>query len=503
MANLLPVLDARRPARSRSCTASRSSPATPATIRPGSRCAPFDDAGEASTAARLADWYRRFVETRSADAAERVLATALAASPAARRRRAHDVRGRHRPRVHRRRPHHRLHQQGVRGARPPRRRRRRRGAARRSCARPRRPRGRRRPARGATRTTSPRSSTRPQPAPRRRLDAGRHRGTARSTTSVAASAWQLLDDDPERGRRRACSTRSPPGPTPSSSAGPSPTPRRCASPASTCRTTTATGTRCTTRSPPPTRCTRRSCATPTPELLPRRRARRAARLPRPLPQRARGPPARRDDRRPRRARRVLGGAGRGRRGRQRSPTASCAAAATRRSSSPRSATRCCARTPSSTGTRCSRPASGSSTPWPAGSEEGALILAGVARFLAAHTPTRRELSRGRRHRHPPPPRRGALRSRAERMMRVTPVRHASVHAAKTISSRHLMPYVGSSTPCGDSTSSRCCREDRCCTPNVRSCRVVVTSRSEPSSSSGRCRVRAAAVCGGAGPPVGG
>ncbi len=30
--------------------------------------------------------------------------------------------------------------------------------------------------------------------------------------------------------------------------------------------------------------------------------------------------------------------------------------------------------------------------WPAGAEEGALILAGTARFLAAHTPTRRELS---------------------------------------------------------------------------------------------------------------
>jgi hypothetical protein len=30
--------------------------------------------------------------------------------------------------------------------------------------------------------------------------------------------------------------------------------------------------------------------------------------------------------------------------------------------------------------------------WPPGSEEGALILAGTARFLAAHTPTRRELS---------------------------------------------------------------------------------------------------------------
>ena len=30
--------------------------------------------------------------------------------------------------------------------------------------------------------------------------------------------------------------------------------------------------------------------------------------------------------------------------------------------------------------------------WPPGSEEGALILTGCARFLAAHTPTRRELS---------------------------------------------------------------------------------------------------------------
>jgi hypothetical protein len=30
--------------------------------------------------------------------------------------------------------------------------------------------------------------------------------------------------------------------------------------------------------------------------------------------------------------------------------------------------------------------------WPPGSEEGALILAGTARFLAAHTPTRRELA---------------------------------------------------------------------------------------------------------------
>jgi nitrite reductase/ring-hydroxylating ferredoxin subunit len=33
-----------------------------------------------------------------------------------------------------------------------------------------------------------------------------------------------------------------------------------------------------------------------------------------------------------------------------------------------------------------------STTWPEGSEQGAMILAGAARFLAAHTPTRRELS---------------------------------------------------------------------------------------------------------------
>ena len=31
--------------------------------------------------------------------------------------------------------------------------------------------------------------------------------------------------------------------------------------------------------------------------------------------------------------------------------------------------------------------------WPEGSEEGRLVLTGIARFLAAHTPTRREMSR--------------------------------------------------------------------------------------------------------------
>ena len=65
-----------------------------------------------------AAWYRRFVETRSADAAERVLATAIASAGDAGRGRGHDVRRRHRPRVHRRGPHARLHEQGLRGARP-------------------------------------------------------------------------------------------------------------------------------------------------------------------------------------------------------------------------------------------------------------------------------------------------------------------------------------------------------------------------------------------------
>ena len=49
------------------------------------------------------------------------------------------------------------------------------------------------------------------------------------------------------------------------------------------------------------------------------------------------------------------------------------------------------RTPGSTGSRCTRPACARRSAWPEGSEESALILVGVARFLAAHTPTRREL----------------------------------------------------------------------------------------------------------------
>ena len=73
------------------------------------------------------------------------------------------------------------------------------------------------------------------------------------------------------------------------------------------------------------------------------------------------------------------------------PTASCAAAAPAPSSSPRSGTRCSPRTPSSTGTRCSRPRCARRSSGPRDREEAALVLTAVARFLAAHTPTRREL----------------------------------------------------------------------------------------------------------------
>ena len=41
--------------------------------------------------------------------------------------------------------------------------------------------------------------------------------------------------------------------------------------------------------------------------------------------------------------------------------------------------------------RINRAAVRQSAAWPEGSDESALILAGFARFLAAHTPTRREL----------------------------------------------------------------------------------------------------------------
>ena len=144
---------------------------------------------------RLADWYRRFVDTRSsrrgrAHARDR----ARRAGPAGRRR-DDDVRGGHRPRVHRRRPHDRLHEQGVRSAsitsartRPAR-------SCRRSCARPRPPprseefgewRHPHNHAALARRTIEALPDALAEGLPRRG-----------EFSDVGALGWQLLDDDPE------------------------------------------------------------------------------------------------------------------------------------------------------------------------------------------------------------------------------------------------------------------------------------------------------------------
>ena len=122
------------------------------------------------------------------------------------------------------------------------------------------------------------------------------------------------------------------------------------------------------------------------------------------------PPAR-DERKPRRARALLRRAGHGRRSRQRGLRVPAGRRDTRPSWWPRSATRCSPKTPSSTGTKRSRPGSGRPQQWPEGSEEAALVLTAVARFLAAHTPDAPRAPHGRAHRHPAPPRRSAVRGK--------------------------------------------------------------------------------------------
>ena len=116
--------------------------------------------GTGPTVDQLAAWYRRFIETRSSDAAERTLATVIVATPspaegvasAADR----DVRRRNRSRLPRRRAHDRLHEQGVRGARPRRAGRRAPRSCRRSSRRPPPRPGPRRAVPGAIPTTWPR-----------------------------------------------------------------------------------------------------------------------------------------------------------------------------------------------------------------------------------------------------------------------------------------------------------------------------------------------------------
>ena len=111
--------------------------------------------------------------------------------------------------------------------------------------------------RGATRTTWPGCS--PSAAPRSPTGWPPVRPTVTPIRDVGALGLAAADGGPLRGRRRPrCrDRRRAPGPT--SWDGPSPTPPRCGSRGSTSRTTTATGTRCTTPSPRPTRSTRRWC----------------------------------------------------------------------------------------------------------------------------------------------------------------------------------------------------------------------------------------------------
>ncbi len=253
MANVLPHLDPDdRPWLW--STPSPSSHATPWATRPASRSR--RSSRRVSREERLAAWYRRFVDTRSVDAAERTLATAVAA---------------------------------VRAGRPS----------------PRRCSWRQLPITSsstrATRSTSPTRPLRrwPTPAPSRprrcsppwwRRRAGpiaprsRRSGGTPSTSSglVERATPPLLAAVDEgagttvqrrrharlgapggrsRGRRRGDSRgRRRREPRPSSWAGRWPSRPPCASPASTSRTTTVTGTRSTTPSPPPTDSTRRSPA---------------------------------------------------------------------------------------------------------------------------------------------------------------------------------------------------------------------------------------------------
>ena len=277
-------------ARSRSCTVSRSSRATRGNHAPRFPVGPLTDATACrSTGSRRGTGASSTRARR--DAAERALETALADAGAPRRRRGDDVRGRDRPRLHRRRSHDRLHEQGVRGARPSRRRR---GAAR-CCptlVRQTAPRATLRGvlASGGTRTTSSRSPARrsrrsPDALRRRRGDARHVRDEASAALALAASSTTIRTRSSDAlldARARAASTTS-------SSAARSRTPPRCASPASTSRTTTATGTPSTTRSPRANALHQALRAQPDARAAARLRARRAARLPRPLPQRARGP----------------------------------------------------------------------------------------------------------------------------------------------------------------------------------------------------------------------
>ena len=341
---------------------------------------------------RLAGWYRRFVETRSSDAAERVLATALATAPgdgASHDGRADDVRRGHRPRLHRRRPHARLHQQGVRGARP-----RRGGWPRPRCCPP--SSARRRLPADQEETASWRHPHDLAGLVRRTVERARRRDRGRSaqrragsTTSVG-SAGGLLADDPEAvvgSLLDALTSGADPG-----AARTWPRLRRGAAHRAVPR---AERLRRLGHRPPRLHRGERPApgadAQPVGRAAAGRRPRRAPRLPRPVPQRAR--------RQPSRGRRLRTSPTCARAGRCRarstepapSPTGTCGAAAIPGSCSPHLGAALLAEDAEFHWFQVLEAGARQFHAWPTGSEEGALVLAGVARFLAAHTPTRREL----------------------------------------------------------------------------------------------------------------
>ena len=204
--------------------------------------------GAPAEPARLAGWFRSFVDVRDAEGAERALVSAVRAGASPPRAREHALRGRDRSPLPRRRPHARLRQQGARGAR-----RRglgaRRGRARRRCpsSSP-APSGWRRRSPGAARSTSSRCSrTRSSSCRTPSPPASRPRpaGTAAPRSSRPCSA---------RSRRSPRSwTRCGQARAPSSWRPRSPSPPRCGSRASRRATSSATGTR---------RCTRSRSRTP-------------------------------------------------------------------------------------------------------------------------------------------------------------------------------------------------------------------------------------------------
>ena len=371
--------------RSRSCTDSRSSRATRAITRRGSRSARSRRKPFRSTAS--ASWYRRFVDTRSSDAAERTLETALAEPGRladvetmmfaavtdhvfidgghtidftnkafeAVEHLGKDAAGEILPTLVRQTTaasrseefgewRHPAQPRGARAAHD-------RGARRRARRGPGAPGRVRR--RGRARLAAPRRRSRSRRGrAARRAARRRRRGAARPGDRLRGRAPHRALPRAERPRRLGHGAprvhrgeRAAPG-----------------------------------------------AATPPDDRAPARRgARRAAHQPRPLPQRAGGAPARTRRAAASTRSRTASTCRAWSTKRATRRTGSCGRAAPAPSSSPRSVTRLLAEDAEFHWYQVLEAGVRQSQQWPEGSEEAALVLTAVARFLAAHTPTRREL----------------------------------------------------------------------------------------------------------------